>query len=198
MARRSDAADGHRNGDRTRAGAYDVIAHARDQALSGLLHVVRRAVVKNDAELVAGEAAKLIATAHLGPQALGHRTDRLVGNLETVGFVEAREIVDRYQHKAAGIALRHRLLERCLKHLGEMEAVHLAGEPIKPRQVSKPLLLIVALVDNANDTMRPYGLAIGTGEPTADVLDPEGFFGAGGMQRVLHLIGHAGALVTRR
>src|ERR1043166_9515364 len=111
MARRSNTADGHRNGDRTGAGANDVIAHARGQALSGLLHVVRRAVVKNDAELVARETAKLIATAHLGPQALGHRTDRLVGNVDAVGCVEARQIVDRSQHEAAGTALRHRLLE---------------------------------------------------------------------------------------
>src|SRR5712671_1731301 len=172
MAGCGDSADGHRNGDRTRAGTNDVIAHTRDQALSGLLHFIRRTIVENDAELVAGEAAELIAAAHLGAQALGHRTNRLVGNLEAVRFVEARKIVDRYQHKAAGIALRHRLLERRLKHLGEMEAVHLAGKPIESRQVSKPLLLIVPLVDNANDAMRPYGVAVSAGEPAADVLDP--------------------------
>ena len=196
MARRGDAADGDGCGHRTRAGADHVVAHARNQPLGGLLHVVRRAVVENDAELVAGEAAELIAAAHLGAQALGHRADRLIGDVEAIGLVDAREIVDRHQHEAAGAALRHRLRKRRFQHLGQMKAVHLAGEPVEARQIGEPLFLVMPVVDDADNAVRARGLAVAAGEPAADVLDPQRLLGARRLQRVLHLIRNARACIA--
>ena len=106
VARRGDAADRHGDRDRAGRGVHHVVAHAGQQAVGGVLHVVGRAVVQDHAELVAGKAAELIAAAHLGAQALGDRADHLVGDIEAVGFVDAREIIDRDQHEAAGAALR--------------------------------------------------------------------------------------------
>jgi hypothetical protein len=54
----------------------------------------------------------------------------------------------------------------------------------------------VALVDHANRAVRMRRLAVRTGKPTADVFDPECFFRAGRMQRVLNLIGNADAFVV--
>ena len=53
-----------------------------------------------------------------------------------------------------------RLLEGRLQHLGEMEAIDLAGQAVEPRQIGEPLLLVVALVDDADDAVRPRRLAV--------------------------------------
>ena len=198
VARRGDAAD--RDGDRDRPGgrADHVVAHAGQQALAGLLHVFGRAVVEDHGELVAGEAAEMVAAAHLGAQPLGDRADHLVGDVEAVGLVEAGEIVDRDQQQAAGAALIDRLLQRRLQHLGEMPAVHLAGQAVEVRQVGELLLLRVPLVDDMDDAVRARRLAVVAGEPAAGVLDPELGLRAFRRDRILHLIGHAGALVALR
>ena len=61
-----------------------------------------------------------------------------------------------------------------------MEAIHLAGQAVEPRQIGEPLFLVVALVDDADDAMRPRRLAVGAGKPAADVLDPKRLVRAGG------------------
>ena len=50
--------------------------------------------------------------------------------------------------------------------------------PVRPSNRDRyvePLFLVVPLVDDADDAVRPRGLAVGAGEPAADVLDPEAF-----------------------
>ena len=44
----------------------------------------------------------MILAAHMRADALGDRGDHLVGDVEAIGFVDAAEIVDRYQEEAAG------------------------------------------------------------------------------------------------
>src|SRR5262245_64616934 len=61
-----------------------------------------------------------------------------------------------------------------------------------------PIFLVVPLIDDADHAMRSRGLSIGAGKPAADVFDPERLVGAGRLQRVLHLIRHAGAAVALR
>ena len=53
------------------------------------------------AELVAGETAQHIGAAHLRPHALGDRRNHLVGDVITIGFVDAREIIDGRKQEAA-------------------------------------------------------------------------------------------------
>ena len=62
---------------------------------AAIVQFVGRAVVEDDAELVAGEAAEMILAAQLRADALGDLRDHLVGDVEAVGFVDAAEIVDR-------------------------------------------------------------------------------------------------------
>ena len=52
--------------DRPGRGLHDVVAHAGEQPVGGDQHVVRRAVVQDDAELVAGKAAEMVLAAHAG------------------------------------------------------------------------------------------------------------------------------------
>ena len=73
-------------------------------------------------------------------------------------------------------------LKRVFQHFGEMEAVHLAGQGVELRQICEPLLLVVPLVDDADDAVREAGLAVGAGEPAADILDPKRLVGALRMQ----------------
>ena len=67
----------------------------------------------------------------------------------------------------------HGLLERGFEHLGQVPAVHLAGERVEAREIGEPLLALVALVDRAHDAVRARRLAVGAGEPAAGILDPE-------------------------
>ena len=59
-----------------------------------------------------------------------------------------------------------------LEHLGHVPAVHLAGQRVEARQIGEPLLLLVALVDDAHDAVGAQRRAVGAGEPAAGVLDP--------------------------
>ena len=128
VARRGDAADGHRHGDRPDRGLHHVVARADQQAVGRDQHVVGRAVVEDDAELVAGEAAEMVLAAQLRADARGDRGDHLVGDVEAVGLVDAAEIVDRGQHEAAGRAQLDRLVDGGFQHRRHVPAVHLAGE----------------------------------------------------------------------
>ena len=100
----------------------------------------------------------MVAAAHLGAQPLGDRADHLVGDVEAITFVEAGKIVDRDHQQAAGAALTDRLLQCRLQHLGEMPAVHFAGQAVEVRQVGQPLLLRVPLVDGMDDAVRALRL----------------------------------------
>ena len=79
-----------------------------------------------------------------------------------------------------------------------MKTIHLAGEAVEARQEFELLFLLMALVDHPDDALRPHRLAVAVGEPASGVLDPELLVGARGDQRILNLIGNAGALVAMR
>ena len=102
------------------------------------------------------------------------------------------EVIDRDQHEAARAAKLHRFVERDRESLGQRIAVHLAGEAVEARQVGKPLLVIVALVDDAHHAVRARRAPVGTGEPAAIVLDPQpGRAVRAGEQAIFGLIGNA-------
>ncbi len=101
MTRRGDAADRHGHRHRTAAGLHDLVAHAGEQPIGGDQHVVGRAILQDDAELVAGKPPEMVLAAQLAAHALGHRGDHLLGDLDAVGLVDAAEIVDRHQQEAA-------------------------------------------------------------------------------------------------
>ena len=167
------AADRDAGGDRAVRGAHHVLAHRGEEPVGRGGQVVRRAGLEHHAELVRGEAAEHVAGAHARADAPPDRGDHLVGDAEAVGLVDAREIVDRDQHEAAGAAILHRLVERDGQLLGQRVAVHLAGQPVEARQVGKPLLVIVTLGDDAHDAVRACRPPLRSGKPAAVVLDPE-------------------------
>jgi hypothetical protein len=78
-----------------------------------------------------------------------------------------------------------------------MVAVEFAGQAVAAGEKSKPALMFVALVDNANDAMGAKGFAVCAGKPAAGVLDPQPGFGIRiGPNAVLNLIGNAVAFVA--
>ena len=54
----------------------------------------------------------------------------------------------------------HRFVERGVEHLGQVLAVHLAGQRIEARQIGEPLLALVTLVDDAHDAVGAQRLAV--------------------------------------
>ena len=172
VARRGHAADGHRHRHRAGGGRDGLVAHAGEQPLGGDRQFVGGAARQDDAELVAGEAAEMVLAAQPRADALGDLGDHLLGGVEAVGFVEAAEMIDRHQQEAAGAAEAHRRFERGGERLGELRAVHLAGERIEFGELDEPLLALVPRIDRAHHAMRAQRLAVGTGEPAAGVFQP--------------------------
>ena len=178
MAGRGDAADGHGHGDRPGRGLHDLVAHAGQQPVGGDQHVVGRAVVQDDAELVAGQPPEMILAAQLAAHPLGHRGDHLFGDFEAVGFVDASQIVDRHQQEAAGRAQLDGFIDGGFQHLDQVPAVHLAGQRVETRKVGEPLLPLMAFVDDPHDPVGAQRLAVRPGKPAPGVLDPEHFLRA--------------------
>jgi hypothetical protein len=179
MARRRDAADGHGDRDRAGAGRHHVVAHPasmRSAAIAMSSGVQSRSTMPN---LLPEKAAERVLAAHPAAHALGDRADHLIGDIEAVGLVDARQIVDRDQQEAAGRAEAHRFVEGVFENLGEVMAVQLAGQAVVAREIGEPALVLVALVDDAHDAVRARRLAVGADKPAAGVLDPKLGFGAG-------------------
>jgi hypothetical protein len=138
----------------------------------------------------------MILAAHLPADAAADVGDHLVGDVEAVGLVDAAEAVDRDQHETAGGAQLDRFVDGFFEHLDHVPAIHLAGQGVEPGQIGEPLLALVALVDDAHDAVSACRFPVGAGEPAPDILDPEQAVGSG-PQRILQLVGNAGALVLR-
>ncbi len=196
MARRDHAADGHRHRHRAAGGRNGLVAHAGEQPFGRHRQFVGGAAGQDDAEFVAGEAAEMILAAQPRADALGDLGDHLVGGVEAVGFVEPAEMVDGDQQEAAGAAEAQRRVERGAKHLGQLRAVHLAGERIVFGELDELTLAFVARVDRAHHAVRAQRLAVGPGKPAAGILQPDLFAAVGVLEGVLHLIGNAGAAVA--
>jgi hypothetical protein len=131
IAWRSDPTHGHRDADRPGFGEDHIVADAGHQPFGGSLHIFERAIVEDDAELVTGKAAELVAAAHLGAQPFSDGVDRFVGDVKTIGLVDACEIVDRHQHESARCAPRHSLPKRRFQRFCEGSAIHLSGQVVE-------------------------------------------------------------------
>ena len=194
VARRRHPADGHGRGDRAGGRLHDLVAHARKQAVRGDPHVVLRAVLQYDAELVAGKPSEMILPAQLTAYARCKLGDHIVRDIESIGIVDAAETVDRQQHEAAGRAKLECLVERRSEHFDHVPAIELAGERIEAGQMSPQLIAFVTLVDDANYPVSTQRPAVGAGEPASVVLDPLSPAGIRA-HRILYLIANAGAFV---
>ena len=69
-------------------------------------------------ELIAGKAAEMIVAAQLGAHAPGDRRDDLVSDAEAISLIDAVDLVDRHQEKAAGRARLAGFLESGFQHFG--------------------------------------------------------------------------------
>ena len=197
VTRRRHPADRHGDGDRTGGGRHHLVADSGKQAIGGGRHVVRRAFGEHDTELGAGIAAERILAAHPATDALGDRSDDLIGNIEAVGIVDATEIVDRDQQEPAGGAGSHGLFQRLLQDHRQLMPVQLAGKAVVVGEIAEPAVALVALSDDAHGPVCARRPAAGASEPAAAVLDPEFGAGAGiGADAVLRLEEAAAALVA--
>ncbi len=168
-----------------------------EHAFGGNRHIVRRAVAQHQAEFVAGIAAQRVLAAHPAAQALGNRADHLIGDVEAVGFVDACEIVDRDQQESARRAETDRVIDGVFEHLGEMVAIKLASQAVAARQMGQLALMLVALGDDPDQSVRAHRLAVGAGKPAAVVLDPQSRVRGGiGADAILNLVGNAMAVVA--
>src|SRR4029077_18455752 len=142
------------------------------------------------AELVAGKTAERVLAAHAAAHALGDGADHLVGDVATVGLVDAAEIVDGDQHEAARRAEADRFVDGVFQHFGEVVAVQLAGQPVVAGQIGQPADVLVALVADGGDAVGAHRLAVGAGKPAAGILDPEPRFRRRvGADAILNLVG---------
>ena len=138
-----------------------------------------------------------VLAAHAAAHAPGDRADHLVGDVETVGLVDAGEVVDGDQHEAARRAEPDRFVDGVFENLGQMMPVQFAGEAVVAGQIGEPAHMLVALVDDADEAVGAHRLAVGPGEPAADILDPEpGVRRRVGTDAILNLIGDAAAVVA--
>ncbi len=112
VTRGTDRAD--RGGDRDRAGSgrHDVIANARQKPLGGDIHVIDRAVLQDQSELVAGETAEHIPAAQSRADTLRDVADHLVGDIEAESVVDAREVIDPDKHEGKGGPVARGFLDR--------------------------------------------------------------------------------------
>ena len=197
VARRGDTADGDGGGNRTVGGLHDVLTHRGQKPVGCHREIVGRAVLEHHAELVRGEATEHVAGAHAAAQPPPDRRDHLVGDAEAVQLVDARQIVDRDHHEAAGAAVLQRFFQSRGERFGQRVAVHLAGEAIEARQISELLLVLMPLGDGTNDTMGTSGTTVRPRKPAAVVLDPERRRAVRpGQQAVFGLIRDAGAVIA--
>ena len=173
MARRDDPADGAGDGDRTCGRHHDVIADHGQKPLGGDADFVRRAILQNDPELVAGKAADDIEAAHATAQALGDDADDLVRDVVSVSPVDAPEIVDRDKQEPAGGLCQCRVAQKLGQLFGQMPAIDFAGQHVEARQIGEFLLALMPIVDRADHAMGPARLAVRTGEPAAGIFDPQ-------------------------
>ena len=172
MARRHDAAD--RGGDRDRAGrGLDrLIADRHEKAVGRRRQIVGLALLDDDAELVAGEPAEIIAAPHPAAQPPGAGRDHFVADRKPVGLVDPRKIVDRDDQKAKRGAESDRVLKRGVQSLGKAAAVHLVSQIVKARQIGQPLQLRAPFGDHPHGTVCPRRPTVWPGKPAAGVLDP--------------------------
>ena len=187
VARRHDAAHRHGHRDRPGPGEDHLVAHRDEQALAREPELVRGAIAQDQPELVPGQPAEMIAAAQIGAQPLHHRRNHLVADRESIGLVDAGEIVDRDDEHGERRPQPVGVVQDVVEQGRELPAVHPARQVVGPGGVfsDKPF------VDDAHDAMGACGPAIGPGEPAPDVLDAHGLRFAVGRNAVPDSIEHA-------
>jgi hypothetical protein len=199
IARHVDAADRDRHGHRSRFRRHDLVANAGEKPLRRGLHVLDRAVLQDQAELVAREAAEHVTAAQPRTQADGDFADDLVGDIEAERIVDPGEMIDGDDHERERRAKALRFLDRLGKRRDQPRAIELAGQRILLGQLHQLFVTRMPLVDRAHHAVRAHRPAVGAGKPAAGFLDPGDRRGGRKPQAVLDGIGNAlAALVGRR
>ena len=191
IAGNADRADRGRHRHRTGPGRHHLVADAGEETLGGDIGVVDGAVLQDQAELVAGEAAEHVAGAQPRADPRGDLGDHGVRHIEAEGVVDARQMIDADQHEGAGRAEAGVLLDRLGKCGDQMGAIELAGERIMPRQFQQLLVAGVALIVDAHDALRPPWPAVRAGKPDAGLLDPDHRRRGGGAHAIFDAVRHA-------
>src|SRR5204863_4868741 len=124
-------------------------------------------------ELTDREPPVRVAAAHQRVQTLAYRGDHFVRDRKPVRLVDAAEMVDCEEKETARRAQAGGFIESDLQRLEQLDAVYLAGQSVELRQVGEPLLARVAFIDDAHDAVGTGRPAVGAGEPSPDILDPE-------------------------
>ena len=198
VARHADRADRRRHRNRTRLGRHHVIANPGEEALGRDIDVVDGAVLQDQSELVAREAAEHVAAAQpRADPARGFRNHR-VRDIEAEGIVDARQMVDADQHEGERRPETCGLLDRLGQCRHQMGAVEFAGQRIVPRQPLELFVAGVALIVDADDALHLRRPAVEPGKPAAGFLDPEHRRGGRGAHAVFDAVGRAGAAMGRR
>ena len=177
---------------------HHVVADRGQEALGGDVHVFDGAVLQDQAELVAGEAAEHVAAAQPRADAFGDVRDHGVRHVEAEGVVDPRQMIDADQHEGAGGAETLRLLDRLRQGRDQVGTVELAGQGIMPRQLDELLVASVALIVDANDALHTRRLAVGAGEPAAGLLDPQQRRRGRGAHAIFDAIRHTAVAMGRR
>ena len=198
VARHADRADRGGDGDRSGFGRHHLVANAGQKPLGGDIHVVDRAVLQDQPELVAGEAAEHVAAAQPRTDALGHFGNHRVRDIEAERVVDARQMIDADQHEGAGGAKARGFLDGLGQRGDQMRPVELAGQRIVPRQLQQLLVAGVAFIVDADDALRARRPAVGAGEPAAGFLDPEHGLGGRGPHAIFDPVGRAFAALRGR
>ncbi|MGY2931632.1 hypothetical protein ACVWZ6_001234 [Bradyrhizobium sp. GM6.1] len=191
IARHADRAD--RGGDRHRSGfgRHHLVANAGEETFGSHVHVIDGAVLQDQAELVAGEAAEHVAAAQARANARGDVEDHGVGNVEAEGLVDTREMIDADQHEGRGRAETGRLLDGLGQRGDQMRAIELAGQRIEPGQLRQFLVAGMAFIVDADGADRTHRATVGAGEPAAGLLDPDHGIGGAHAHAVLDPVGRA-------
>ncbi len=94
----------NRRGQGHRAGArrHDFIPDSSKKPLGRDMHVIDRAILQDQSELVAGKPAEQIAAAQPSTNALSDFDDNFVGDLIAEGIVDLRKVIDADQHEREG------------------------------------------------------------------------------------------------
>ena len=159
VAGHADRADRRGDRDRARLGRHHVVANGGQKPLGGDVHVVDGAVLEDQAELVAGEAAEHVAAAQPGADAARDLRDHGIGDIEAEGVIDARQMVDPDQHEGAGGTEARGFLD-CFGERGDqMGAVELAGQGIVPRQLQELFVASMAFVVDADNALGARWLA---------------------------------------
>ena len=152
MGRNLDAADGDLPEELAGRGLDRLRPHRGEKSLGGDAGRGAVALVEDDAELVRGVAADCVATAQPRLQPLADGLDDLVAGVEAERLVDVGEVADAGDEKCRRPVGRAGALDALLQRVVEADAVELARQGVVVGEEQKPLLLLVALVDDAHDS----------------------------------------------